>query len=426
MPTRHLYRDGQLLSGDALNLTVSKTLGSSGEHDLWSGSGGLPQPNGTPISVSSSSAQDAETITDSWTISEAEGGIDYAQSVEIDGVLHGAVGIGGGLSALEAAVNEGSRATYAIFITTLPAASEFIIVSVGGTDYLAQRTTEATADELATTVAAAMSADPDYDAVAAGGDSGAVLLTAKTPNTAKPAVTVGFPVSGSGGAQQLVAHGPASAVMTAEAVGDDLVLTAVEAGVAYVVTAESDRVTATHTTTGGAGSGVRSVAVRYLDTNGAQVTEVLALNGLNPVSTAGEATVLLDVRATEVGSAGAAVGTITVADTAESPTTLATIAIGDSETHRLSWVVGTGRRLYVTGVSATNLSGTPGHLRLRVSGPSGARIAFAGLVPAYSASVTIADLTNAPLVLSAGESIKATLENNGSICFVTLLGYEEG
>lgn len=423
---RHFYRSGRLISANAIALSASKTLGSTGEHDLWSGSGSLPQPAGTVIKLSSSSAQDAETIADSWTIEEAGGGSDYAQLIEIAGVSHGAVGIGGGLTALEDAVNEGSRATHAVFIATLPDGGDEVVVSVGETDYTVAVDGEVTTDELADSVATAMAADPDYDAVAAGGDSGAVLLTAKLPNVATPAVTVDFPTTGSGSAQQLVAHGPASAVMTADVVEDDLVLTALTAGVPYVVTAESDNLTATHSVTGGAGTGIRSVTVRYLDANGDQRVETIALGGATAVQTSATASALLDVQGLSFGSGGAAAGTITVTDGAESPTTLATIAVGDSETHRVAWTVGTGRKLFVTGVSATNLSGTPGHLRLRVSGPHGARLAFTGLVPAYVATVTIADLTDAPIVLGAGESIKATLENNGTVCFVSLLGYEEG
>jgi len=420
------YRAGRLITASAFALGCTKTLGSTGEHDVWSGSGTLPQPAGTVIRLSSSSAQDAAQVTDVWTISSAAGS-DFAQAVEIDGVLHAAVPLPSdtGWERLQAAINNGSKTTYVLIIETLPDAGDDIVVSVGAIDYTVEFD-HLDADAFAVAIAAAMAADTHYDAVAAGGDSGAVLLTAKAPNVAAPTVTAVFP-GGAGAASvlALVTHGPASTVMTAAEDDGDLVLTADAAGTAYVVTAESDIVTATHTLTGGSGTGIRTALVRYLDAQGQAREEVLTLTGTAAVSTSQTATALLEVQARTVGSTGAAAGTITVTDGAESPTTLATIAAGDAETHRVAWKAGTAQRFLVVGVHAQNVGGQPATLRIRATGPSGARLLAQHALPLLGEQLLL-DLSDSPISLDAGETVRATLEGTGSSCHVALLGYTEG
>lgn len=422
---REFWRGGVKVA-EAVYLSCLKTLGSTGEHDVWSGSGALPQPAGTVIRLSSSSAQDASTITDVWTISSADG-TDFAQAVEVDGVLHAAVPLPSdtGWERLVAAINSGSKTTYAVIVETLPDVGDDIVVSVGETDYPVEFD-HLDADAFAAAIAAAMAADPSYDVVAAGGESGAILLTAKAPNVASPAVTAEFPVEvGTVNVLSLVTHGPASAVMTAAEDDGDLVLTADAAGTAYAVSAESDNLNATHTLTGGSGTGIRTALVRYLDAQGQPREEVLTLTGTAAVSTSQTATALLEVQARTVGSAGAAAGTVTVTDGAESPTTLATIAAGDAETHRVAWTAGVAQRFVVVGVHAQNVGGQPATLRIRATGPTGARLLAQHALPLLGEQLLL-DLSDSPIRLDAGETVRATLEGNGSSCHVALLGYTEG
>ena len=423
MSKRLFYRAGRLITASAFALGCSKTLGSTGEHDVWSGSGALPQPANTVIKVSSASEQDAALVADVWTIGSV-GGTDIAQLIEIDGVAHGAVASGSDFDPLADAVNNGSKTTYAVTVATLPDAGDDVVVSVGATDYTITRDSELTTDELADAIATEMAADPDYDVTAFGGGSGAVLLVGKTPNVAKPAVTVAFPTTGSGSATLLVTHGPASAVMSAAEDGVTLVLTALARGFAYDVTAESDIVSATHTRTGAAGTGVRKVLVRYLDADGYEREEELTLLGTTAVPTSRAASALLEVQASAVGSGGGAAGTITVTDGAGSPTTLGTIAAGDAETHRVAWEAGTDRRLLLLRLQGTNASGTAATLRLRSSGPLGARL-LASLYLAANGGQVVVDLSETPIPLEEGETVRATLEGNGATCYVELQGYTE-
>ena len=425
MSKRLFYRAGRLITASAFALGCSKTLASTGEHDVWSGSGALPQPANTVIKVASASEQDAALVPDVWTVSDAEG-TEIVESIDVDGVLHAAVRVPGDSSwdALKDAVNLGSKTTRIVAFDTLPDGGDDVVVSVGATDYTVTRDSESTLDEMAQAVATAMAADPSYDVVFAGAGTGAVLLAAKTPNVAGPAVAVDFPTTGTGSVLALVTHGPPSAVMSAAEEGGDLVLTANVRGTAYVVTAESDEVTVAHTQTGSAGTGVRKVLVRYLDADGYEREEELTLLGTTAVPTSRAASALLEVQASAVGSGGGAAGTITVTDGAGSPTTLGTIAAGDAETHRVAWEAGTDRRLLLLRLQGTNASGTAATLRLRSSGPLGARL-LASLYLAANGGQVVVDLSETPIPLEEGETVRATLEGNGATCYVELQGYTE-
>lgn len=423
-----LYRGARLITANARTKTVTKTLSSTGEHDVWSGADAtMPQPDDGTLTITSSSVQDASTITDVWTITEAEG-TGSAQTIEVAGVTHGAVQLVPGFSALESAVNNGSKTTYALFIATLPDNGDDVVVSVGATDYTVTRDSEATTDEMAQAVAAAMSADPSYDAVSAGSE-GAVLITAKTPNVAGPAVSVDFPTTGTGSVLALVAHGPASAVMTAAEDDGDLVLTADIPGVAYVVTAESDSVTATHTVTGGAGSGLRAVAVEYITDGGEYRRKIVTLTGTTGADVSDDdVAALLDCYAVSAGDTGGAAGTITIAD--QTPTTIATIAAGASDVARCEALApsvagspGVRNRLQVARIAAS-VSAAACTLRVRRSGPSGAGILWSATLPA--GGVESWDLTDAPLTAAAGDRVWLTAEGNGATVIAAMTWYHEG
>lgn len=423
-----LYRGARLITSNARTKTVTKTLSATGEHDVWSGAAAtMPQPDDGTLTITSSSVQDSALVADVWTISGAEG-TDVAQTIEVAGVTHSAIALGDDMTALESAVNDGSKTTYAVFIATLPDNGDDVVVSVGATEYAVERDSELTTDEMAQAIATAMAADAHYDATAIG-DSGALVLIAKTPAVAAPEVTIDFPATGSGSVDLLVTHGPASAVMTAAENGDDLILTADTAGVAYTVTAESDRVTATHTVTGGAGSGLRAVAVEYLTDGGEYRRRIVTLTGTTGADVSGDdVAALLDCYAVSAGDTGGAAGTITIAD--QTPTTIATIAAGASEVARceagapsVAGSPGVRNRLQVARIAAS-VSAAACTLRVRRSGPSGAGILWSATLPA--GGVESWDLTDAPVTAAAGDRVWLTAEGDGATVTAAMTWYHEG
>jgi len=425
-----LYRGARLITANARTKTITKTLSATGEHDVWSGADAtMPQPDDGTLTITSSSVQDAAIVADVWTIASAEG-TDRDQTIEVAGVTHGAVRLPSdtGWERLAAAVNNGSKTTYVLIIETLPDAGDDIVVSVGATDYTVEFD-HVDADAFAAAIAAAMTADPDYDVEAVGAASGAIVLTAKTANVAAPAVSVDFVATGTGSVVAMVTHGPASAVMTATEDDGDLILTADTAGVAYTVTAESDRVTATHTVTGGAGSGLRAVAVEYITDGGGYRRKIVTLTGTTGADVSDDdVAALLDCYAASTGETGGAAGTITIAD--QTPTTIATIAAGASEVARCEAVApsvagspGVRNRLQVARIAAS-VSAAACTLRVRRSGPSGAGILWSATLPA--GGVESWDLADAPLTAAAGDRVWMTAEGNGATVIAAMTWYHEG
>jgi hypothetical protein len=366
-----IYRDGKVLTGNAFHKVLSKTLGATGEHDVWAGSAAtMPQPNGTsPLSITSASLQDAALVRDTWTVVTA-GGSDLYYGLEVGGVIHAAMT----LAALATAIESGTKETWVIIVTTLPTAGDGVDIDIGAASYQWLLTTEATVDQAATAIAAVLAADPLYDAATVGGGSGAVVLTAKTPAVERSDVVVTLTGDGDIASQELFGHGPASTTHSAVESGGTLTVTRDTIGVSSTVAADTDNLTPTHTVTGGAGSGVRSLRVTYLDSDDLVRSEVLTLTGTTAVLTTYDVVKLLDIVAHASGLTGAA-GTITIAD--EVPTTIATIAAGDSEVKRLAYSVPTAGnppgRWNLVNLQATVTSGAAVILRVRVTGPRGNR-----------------------------------------------------
>lgn len=424
MRTRPIYREGKLLAETPTGMLLTKTLGSTGEHDLWGGAAATaPSTLGDVLELASSSVQDSPAVAEVWTIEDAFAPANVFE-LEIEGVLY-AAGALSGLTDLLDALDDGSKETWLVEITTTPDQGDFATVSVGATDYVLEMDTPPitdTPDGLAAAFATEMAADPIYD-VTAVGSGGLLAIVAKVPNTNTADIAVSFD-SGAATATKVVTHGPACTLFTGAIVGSDLVLTAATPGVAYSVSAESANITATNTLAGGAGTGVQSVLVTYIDTDGYQKQEVVVLDGTTAVETVGEASKLLHLQAYALGSGGAAAGNITCGVNGE--TAVATLAAGSSEIHRLMWAVPNqpGCKWTAVMVRGSNTSGTAATLRLRVTGGAGSRIAYATGVPANS-SVT-ASLLDTPIEVGPGESITATLEGNGATVICELVGYSEG
>lgn len=416
-----IYRDGKVLTRNAVYKVLSKTLGTTGEHDVWAGSAAtMPQPNGTsPLTFTSASLQDAALVRDTWTVVTA-GGSDLYYGLDVGGVVHNAMSLAG----LAAAIESGTKETWAIIVTTLPTAGQGIDIDIGAASYQWLLSTEATADEAATAIAAVLAADPLYDVATIGGGSGAVVLSAKTPAVERADVVVTLTDDGDIASQELFGHGAASTTHSAVESGGTLTVTRDTIGVSSTVAADTDNLTPTHAVTGGAGSGIRSLRVTYLDDLDLVRSEVVTLTGTTAASTAYDVVTLLDVVANASSTTGAA-GTITIADGA--PTAIATIAAGDSEVKRFAFSVPTGGRPQgswsLVNLQASVTSAAAVILRVRVTGPRGPWLAYQANLPA---SATFNPEIENPIRIIAGETLRVTLEGNGGTAIVSMLGYGEG
>lgn len=419
-----IYRDGKPLTKNGFAKVLSKALGATGEHDVWAGSAAsMPTPNGTSaLTVVSSSLQDAALVRDTWTVTDT-GGSDLYYGLDVGGVVHAAMTLAG----LAAAIESGTSETWAIIVTTLPTAGEGIDTVIGTPTYQWLRTTEATVDDAATAIAAVLAADPLYDVAAIGGGSGAVVLTAKVPAVERADVVVTLTDDGAIASSELFPHGPASTTHSAVESGGTVTVTRDTIGVSSTVSADTDNLTPVHAVTGGAGSGLRTLRATYIDSDGLVRSEVLTLTGTTAVSTTYDVATLLDLLALTSGSAGA-VGTVTIAD--DAPTTIATIAVGDSEIKRLTYTVPAtdtlGRRSgwSLIRLQASVTSAAACTLRVRITGARGARLAHQVSLPA--STQYDADLLDCPIQIGPGETLKVTLEGNGSTTTVSVQGYGEG
>jgi hypothetical protein len=420
MRTRPIYRDGKLLAQTPTGMLLTKTLSSTGEHDLWGGAAATaPSTLGDVLELVSSSAQDDPAIVDTWTATDT-GGLDLYLGVIAGGVTHR----GAGPAELAAAINDGTRETWVIQVSVLPTAGEGVDIEIGAASYQWLRTTEATADQAATAIATVLAADPLYTCTAVGGGSGAVACIAKVAGVEVADVECNVTDDGDIVATELFGHGPASTTHSAAESGGTVTITRDLAGVSSTVTADTDNITLVHTLTGAAGTGAQSVLVTYINTDGYQKQEVVAMNGTTAVETVGEASKFLHLQAYALGTGGAAAGNITCGVNGE--TAVATLAAGDTEIHRLMWAVPDqpGCKWTAVMVRGSNTSGTAATLRLRVSGGTGTRLVYATGVPANT-GLTEWMLDN-PIEVGPGESIKATLEGNGATVICELLGYSEG
>lgn len=110
-----------------------------------------------------------------------------------------------------------------------------------------------------------------------------------------------------------------------------------------------------------AGTGVRKVQFTYFATdNSGPYTEIVTLNGTTAVNTvATNIRYVEKIVATEVGSGGAAAGTITMYNaTAAGGGALWSMAVGDTQTFGCHHYVPSGKTCFVTGMAASGSSST--------------------------------------------------------------------
>jgi hypothetical protein len=118
---------------------------------------------------------------------------------------------------------------------------------------------------------------------------------------------------------------------------------------AFPATAVAMEVVSSSANDADGGTGVRKVAINYLDGDGYEQTAEITLNGVTPVAMA-EGVVVLAVnnfRASEAGSGCAAAGNIDIRSVVGS-TVYSHIIAGDTRANNIAYMVPKGKRLTIT------------------------------------------------------------------------------
>lgn len=154
----------------------------------------------------------------------------------------------------------------------------------------------------------------------------------------------------------------ADAAYVASSVAGVITVTAAVPGVAFTfVDGSTDNQTADLSVTidntslmlNGAGTGLRTVRLDYLDANGIAQAEVVTLNGTTAVTTtATDATAILGVSALTLGSNGSAVGTVSVTNVGNT-STFEVIPAAACASASAAYKVPAARQSYVTKVAAS-------------------------------------------------------------------------
>ncbi len=175
------------------------------------------------------------------------------------------------------------------------------------------------------------------------------------------------------------------------------------------------------------GTGAHSVKVFYLNGDGQSKSESIALNGTSPVaSVATDVYRIQSVVVESVGSAGAAVGSIYIIDAGES-TMYETVLAGATASASVIYTVPASKSLYIDRLTATPGNSTVGHVRLIATAlPEAAVDAGVNyvLTDFYASQLMNLAFHDAPLgPFPAGSQISVTVEGDGSLVAIDLLGY---
>lgn len=114
--------------------------------------------------------------------------------------------------------------------------------------------------------------------------------------------------------------------------------------ITYPAAAATGSVVSTSTNDAAAGTGARTIRIRGLDTNYAEISETVTLNGTTPVTTANSYIRINDFSTTTAGSGGSNVGTITVSIGGN---VQRSIAAGDNISHGSHYTVPAGKTAYL-------------------------------------------------------------------------------
>lgn len=366
------YSGGKLVSAETFNLRGACDPDPGVVREVWPGTAAVrPTPAGEQLSFESTSAEDDATkssVTDVWNVTVGDvvdAGDVYR--ITVNTANYDYMAMMGDTNILVAdgladAVNLGSTEVWGAIPGGVLDVGDTFEITIGTASYTyACGAAETPAGVIAGLVAAvnAGAGDPLYLAVNAGSR---IILAAKAPGVvATPtfALTIDPGLNATFVAAQIVVGIAADGNYTAVAAAGAVTLTNLITGTTTDTVSSSVPVdpglngscVAVHTATGltgVAGSGIRSVRVDYLDSDGLPQVENLNLNGLVPtLTTATDVVAINAITALTVGSGGSAAGTITVTNVAGT-VTYEQIALGECETASAHLNVPSNRVAYVT------------------------------------------------------------------------------
>jgi hypothetical protein len=146
---------------------------------------------------------------------------------------------------------------------------------------------------------------------------------------------------------------------------------------------EQMSLTSTAAADNSAGTGVRKVMVIYLDGAGLEQQEEVTLTGLTAKDMiATDVTYVNRIYATEVGSNGVAVGTITIHKTGAAATVYDVLLIGGNMSLTSTYKVPSNRTLYLTGWHAS-ISGKDKRVTLRLRATTRDGVVYDGASPVF-------------------------------------------
>lgn len=381
------YNGGKLVSAETFNLRGNCDPDPSVVRELWPGTTSVrPTPAGEQLLFDSTSAEDdamTSSVTDIWDVTVGavvDAGDVYR--ITVNTANYDYMAMMGDTNVLVAegladAINLGATEVWGAVPGGILDVGDTFAITIGATVYgYACGAAETPAGVIAGLVAAvnAGAGDPLYLAMNAGSR---IILAAKAPGVvADPsfAITNDPGLDATFVAAQVVAGVAADGNYTAVAAVGTVTLTNLITGTTTDTVSSSVPVdpgvngtcVAVHTATGltgVAGSGIRSVRIDYLDSDGLPQVENLNLNGLVPVlTTATDITAINAITALTVGSGGKAAGTITVTNVAGT-ITYEQIAVGECETYSAHLHVPSNRVAYAT-LFAGNSNNTRTTLRV--------------------------------------------------------------
>lgn len=408
------YRNGKLVSQDTIRQIGTRTLAGATEEDLWSGTAtSRPAPGGIQLRLVSSSIQDDQLTVDTWTctIGGTQDTGDIARLTLNGTNFDTAVETGNTAAQVAANVATGAMSgTYDTWTCTVGGAvdaGDVATLDLDGTPYNYTVLGGDTTTNVATGIAAAAAADPNYDVMSfnaivrvkkkvRGANAGSVQSSYTTdPGTDSTFVRAQTIVGVNGQTAWTVTSDNADVIATHATAG------ATADTVASTMSTDpglDSTFVAVHTITGADGTGIRQVRIDYLDSaTGARASESVDLNGTTAVTTtATSITTILGISATEVGSGMGAAGTVSITNVGNT-VTYASIAAGSNQAFFADYSVPTRHQAHITAIHASASTALTIRVRSDVNPATGEVVANGNFVLGqFKASTTPA--TFSPIV----------------------------
>jgi hypothetical protein len=110
-----------------------------------------------------------------------------------------------------------------------------------------------------------------------------------------------------------------------------------------------------------AGTGARTVTLHYLDSTGAEKSEILTMAGATPVTTSGTVWRVQNLRVSSVGSSNKPVGNLTLSEVGGTSNVYGYIRAGYTRMRQCTWTVPTGKELYINYISVSAVNAAISH-----------------------------------------------------------------